>query len=30
MFLDLATLMTMGSFVAACAGAILFIGWLQN
>ena len=30
MFLDLATLMAMGSFVEACAGAILFISWSQN
>ena len=30
MQLDLPTLMAMGSFVAACAGAVLLSAWLQN
>ena len=30
MDLDIPTLMAMGSFVAACAGAILLLVWLQN
>ena len=28
--LDLPTLMTMGSFIAACAGTVLLVVWLQN
>jgi diguanylate cyclase (GGDEF)-like protein len=30
MHLDLLTLVAMGSFVAACAGAVLLIAWSQN
>src|SRR5487761_2464760 len=30
MHLDVPTLMTMESFVAACAGAVLLVAWSQN
>jgi diguanylate cyclase (GGDEF)-like protein len=30
MHLDLLTLVAMGSFVAACAGAVLLVAWCQN
>jgi diguanylate cyclase (GGDEF)-like protein len=30
MHLDLLTLVAMGSFVAACAGAVLLVAWFQN
>ena|ERR1700675_2049347 len=30
MHLDLPSLMAMQSFVAACAGAVLLIAWIQN
>ena len=30
MHLDLLTLVAMGSFVAACAGAVLLVAWSQN